>query len=478
MINRILVIIILVLSFSGISFAAFDLRLGGGYGSLGPEAGLSAEFPLSGNFSIPAQLTYTAAGNNLPGGQALAYPLVGVGTGLHWDFLRLEPLSIYLQATINGGYIPTLSAAGNQKNAAEFLAYPTLSLGTRLFGFLDLSFQTEIFASDNIQLGGYASLGAFGLVTLTGDPVKPVQTNIIAQTGKKPETNVVVSTKSVATVDAELPTLDFNLPRGSSVFGSNTVAVIIGNRDYQNGIPNVDYALNDAASVRDCLVKTFGVPAENILMMSNASQGRLNSYFGTEEDYKGQLYRQVVIGKYDLIVYYSGHGAPAINTGKGYLVPVDADVMSIDKSGYGISTLFDNVRKLKEDGYLGRVMIVFDSCFSGDSPGGRILKQVSPVAIKLDNPLLAMKDAITLFSSTGNEVSSWYPDKGHGMFTYFLLKGLSGEAGKNAQGGITLGSLRKYMAENVNKWAVHTTAQEQHPQLTAADDDEALVRLK
>jgi uncharacterized caspase-like protein len=40
---------------------------------------------------------------------------------------------------------------------------------------------------------------------------------------------------------------------------------------------------------------------------------------------------------------------------------------------------------------------------------------------------------------------------GHGVFTYFLLKGLKGEADYNKRGKVTLGELIPYLSENVRR---------------------------
>jgi hypothetical protein len=52
-------------------------------------------------------------------------------------------------------------------------------------------------------------------------------------------------------------------------------------------------------------------------------------------------------------------------------------------------------------------------------------------------------------SSTENQLSNWYPEKKHGLFTFFFLKGLQGAADANGDRRITAEEMEKYLNENV-----------------------------
>lgn len=54
-------------------------------------------------------------------------------------------------------------------------------------------------------------------------------------------------------------------------------------------------------------------------------------------------------------------------------------------------------------------------------------------------------------ASTGEQISNSYPEKEHGLFTYFLLKGLRGPADLDADRQISSQELYKYVKTNVNK---------------------------
>ena len=74
-----------------------------------------------------------------------------------------------------------------------------------------------------------------------------------------------------------------------------------------------------------------------------------------------------------------------------------------------------------------------------------------------------------LSASAGDQISSTYAEKGHGLFTYFMLQGLRGEADGNSDGAITLAELYEYTRPNVERIARKQYNNEQTPQLTASD---------
>jgi uncharacterized caspase-like protein len=80
-------------------------------------------------------------------------------------------------------------------------------------------------------------------------------------------------------------------------------------------------------------------------------------------------------------------------------------------------------------------------------------------------------------SSSGVQFSSWYPEKRHSLFTYYLLKGLGGDADKNKDNIITVGEIRTYLSDQVPYMAHRLTGNEQTPQITGNDQD-ILVRFK
>ncbi|MCG6537507.1 MAG: hypothetical protein L7F78_23030, partial [Syntrophales bacterium LBB04] len=70
--------------------------------------------------------------------------------------------------------------------------------------------------------------------------------------------------------------------------------------------------------------------------------------------------------------------------------------------------------------------------------------------IHLEDPSLPTNKVVSMIASTGGQTSASYPEKELGLFTYFLARGLRGEA-KDQQGLITVGDLYSYVKDNVTK---------------------------
>ena len=254
--------------------------------------------------------------------------------------------------------------------------------------------------------------------------------------------------------------VDKNIPN-TSMTNTYAIAVVIGNRDYKNqDVPTVDFAEQDANAIKQYLIKTLGYREGNIIFVTDATQAEFNGIFGTGSNHKGKLYNWVRPNKSDVFVYYSGHGAPDPDSKDGYFVPSDCDPSLVALNGYSLDTFYGNLAKIPYKS----LTVVVDACFSGASERGLLLKNVSPIFIKPKNPLLSIQNSIVFTSSTGDEVSSWYPEKKHSLFTYYFLKSLQGEADSNQDNNLTVGEIKNYIDDNVPYMARRLNNRTQTPQ--------------
>jgi len=194
--------------------------------------------------------------------------------------------------------------------------------------------------------------------------------------------------------------------------------------------------------------------------------------FGTEGNHQGKLYKWVKPGQSKIFIYYVGHGAPDQQSGEGYFVPVDANPQYISTSGYKLSTFYENLSKIPA----AKKTVVIDACFSGSSANGQLLKGVSGLTARLKSEPKASVVADLLLTSAGmDQVASWYPEKGHSLFTYFFLKGIQGEADNNKDGSITLGEMKVWLNDQVPYMARRITGNQQQPVMLGNDDDTLVI---
>jgi hypothetical protein len=140
---------------------------------------------------------------------------------------------------------------------------------------------------------------------------------------------------------------------------------------------------------------------------------------------------------------------------------------------YPLKKMYESLNKLPAKD----VIVMLDSCFSGT--GGRSVTKsgARPLVISIENPVLAIGKINVLAASAGNQISSDYDSVKHGLFTYFLLRGIRGEADKNGNGTIELGELYDYVKTNVAEKASLELNRDQTPVLLPSTDT-APDRLK
>lgn len=218
----------------------------------------------------------------------------------------------------------------------------------------------------------------------------------------------------------------------------NAVAVVIGNSKYKYA-SEVTFAENDAKAVEQYFIRYFGIPKENIIFVSNATKTDLEIVFGSQTNYKGKLFNYSKAGLSDIYIFYSGHGAPGLETKAGYFVPVDCDPNYVEIGGYSLDLFYQNLSKIPSIS----TTILLDACFSGAS----IFRNVSPITVQVKNTEV-LQNAIVITSSSNVEVSGWYNEKSHGLFTYYLLNGLKNKtADLDSDGVIRLDELNSYLTD-------------------------------
>jgi uncharacterized caspase-like protein len=268
--------------------------------------------------------------------------------------------------------------------------------------------------------------------------------------------------------------VDMNIPVGQKA-GRFDMAVIIGNRNYAaSGSPNVEFANRDAQVMKEYLIRTLGYDPENILYAEDATLSKFNEFFGGERDHRGKLFRFVKEKTSTVFVYYVGHGAPDLETNEAYFVPVDANPRDLKSNGYRLQTFYDNLAKIPAK----KMIVVLDACFSGNSEKGLLFKDISPALVKVKKEFRGPVNAVLITSAAVDQVSTWYREKRHSLFTYYFLKGLQGEADADGNGRITVGEMDNYLKEQVPYMARRLTGTEQQPVVTGNPADVIAVLTK
>ena len=251
----------------------------------------------------------------------------------------------------------------------------------------------------------------------------------------------------------------------AAVRNPDGVAVIIGNRNYDH-TKRVDFAHRDAAAFRDYVVDILGFDPEKVIMLIDKPAKAIEDVFGNERTFKGALWRRLDVGG-DVVVFYSGHGAPGMNTKRGYLVPVDTKPEDVELSGYPIDLLTANLGKLKARS----VTVYIDACFSGDSHKGMLFDRVS--SMRVDAPLPEeLGEKLTMLTASQSKEVAWWDEKArHGLFTRHLLDALYGAGDGNKDSRVTAGEAKSYLDRHMTP-AARRMGRQQRASLRGSEEAE------
>ena len=232
----------------------------------------------------------------------------------------------------------------------------------------------------------------------------------------------------------------------------NGVALIIGNGDYEHrDVPDVTFAHRDADAFRRYVVDVLGFDPENIVDLRDATRRELFDTLGTRRDLRSLLWSYLdPDGGSDVVVFYSGHGVPGVNDGRGYLLPVDADPKAAEDDGYPIDLLYRNVGGLAE---ARSVRVYLDACFSGGSHQGGLIGNASPVYVTASLPVGVGEKVVSLTAASGKQIASWDEKAGHGMFTHHLLDALYGGGDGDGDGRVTALEAKRYLDRHMTRAA-------------------------
>lgn len=210
--------------------------------------------------------------------------------------------------------------------------------------------------------------------------------------------------KTVADVDA---------PTYRSADRPNDFAVVVGVENYSL-LPSATHAAADAEAMRRHLL-ALGYPERNVVVLRDrrAVRSQLAAYLQEWLPRNAGPRSQVLF-------YFSGHGAPDPATGRVFLVPWDGDAKFLQSTAYPVQQLYRDLAALRAK----RVVVVLDSCFSGAGGRSVLAEGTRPLVTKLES-LEPPKDVTLLAAARGDEISGSYDEQAHGLYTYFLLKGLS-----------------------------------------------------
>jgi sulfatase modifying factor 1 len=247
-----------------------------------------------------------------------------------------------------------------------------------------------------------------------------------------------------------------------------TWALLIGINGYRTVAP-LRYSVADVKAVRDLLVSQGGYAADHVITMTDESRGEEEPTNNNIVFQFGELARR--IGAEDsFLFYFTGHGYEL--EGRHYLLSINADPRSVDTleiSAVSLERLRQQVRGLRAR----QVIFLVDAC--RNKPAAALGDEPNPLSAELAKSVQvvarasgagAVGSAVVFSCSPGERAYEWAA-RGHSIFGYYLLEGLSGKAAE-ATGEVTVTGLAEYLQQEVPRAPRQVAGEEkQHPWLEA-----------
>jgi metacaspase-1 len=240
----------------------------------------------------------------------------------------------------------------------------------------------------------------------------------------------------------------------------------VGSYDYFTDLPET---VNDAAQLQHVLIDPLrcGYSPDRVQVLVESNATRDNILNGL-----AKLARETS-GDTTTVIYFSGHGGfSRSDPTQVYICPKEANPAHMAETAISNEVFSRALAEIKTR----RLVAIIDACHAG---GAATFKSAGERAIGAEKAAawenglgqhfaqyqLREGSGRVIFASSRREQSSWGYASGHmGLFTYYLIQGLTGRAPVGDEGTIRVFDLFHYVSKQV-----HAKKRAQEPVLAAQD---------
>jgi tetratricopeptide (TPR) repeat protein len=252
-------------------------------------------------------------------------------------------------------------------------------------------------------------------------------------------------------------------------------ALLVGVSDYPGQIQKLQFPRNDAVAIKDLLISAAGFREDHIRLLTDNGAAELKAtkqnILGAIDQYLGPR----VQPGHQVIVFLGGHG---IVRGIGpqarsYFLPADVDAQSkesLERTGLDLEELSSKLGALKASQFT----IFVDACREDPFPGrgikgntmtdvmarGLVVKRSQSQTVAA--PVSDAPTQVIFYSCQIGERAYEDMNLKHGVFTYYILRGIQELAGP-PEGVVDAGQLAAYLRDNVRKWGEEFKQQAKFP---------------
>ncbi len=238
--------------------------------------------------------------------------------------------------------------------------------------------------------------------------------------------------------------------------------VLVGVNRYQDdNLPSLQYSALDCQGLGEALKEaTQSFRAREVITLHDFSNQQPNL-----ETLRQNLQHIVANAQPEdtILLYFSGHGVLDPQTQQVFLCLADTIKAQLTTTGLAIKELLGFL----SDCRASQQIVWLDACHSGgmtlrgslSKPKPKSLANPTPQLVKVLRKKAAQSQGFYAFLSCDQTQQSWeFPELGHGVFTYYLMRGLRGEAA-DAQGTIEADALYQYVYHQTLRYIDKTNQQ-------------------
>jgi len=246
--------------------------------------------------------------------------------------------------------------------------------------------------------------------------------------------------------------------------------ITIGVNQYKDAQLNLDYSVPDAQSIAKLLNQN------DFSKFSRIEKKQLYNSSATKLAIMSELINLSQGAKNDVLaIYFAGHGI-SVN-GEWYFLPYETILQPDMKYFASVGISASELSSIFVDSNIQQILLMVDACYSGASVDSFRRLQNSQRHFSRD---ISKSVGITVVTATRkDQEAAELTELGHGLFTYVLSKGMSGEADwwpKNNE--ISAHELAKFSTDTIPLFSKKFLGSAQEPTAFTMGRDFSLLSIK
>jgi hypothetical protein len=226
-------------------------------------------------------------------------------------------------------------------------------------------------------------------------------------------------------------------------------ALLVGvNRYVDPAFPPLKFCVNDVLAL-EATLNDLGYTV--ITLHDNATKEHLRP---TRDNVEAELTRLCQVAGPDdlLLVHFACHGK--LVDGKPVLITRETRAPILERRAMPLA----EVERMMRESEARRLVLTLDACHTGVEVGRDL---ADPEFIR--NAYELAEGFALIAASTAQQIAQEWAEKEHGVFTYYLLEGLSGQADRDDKDFVTVSDLSLHVLNGLKHWNVEHARLLQEP---------------